>query len=92
MERRSRNREPTRIAIAVNGEHAAMPHLVPRALVGNHGKSKALIGWKESIMADDRTRVGRPKSPRVNEDELRAAIDAVGNSADKGRAYLKPRR
>lgn len=31
------------------------------------------------------------KSPGVTEDELRAAIDAVGNSADKVRDHLKAR-
>lgn len=53
---------------------------------------------KSSIGSPDRNRISLSedyevrdwtKSLGVSEEELRAAVDAVGNSADKVRAYLK---
>lgn len=55
---------------------------------------------KENVGAGDRARISLgeeyevrdwTKTLGVSEDELRAAVDAVGNSADKVRAYLKSR-
>lgn len=55
---------------------------------------------KENNGAGDRARVSLSedyeirdwtKTLGVSEDELRAAVDAVGNSAEKVRAYLKNR-
>ena len=56
---------------------------------------------KTSVGSPDRDRISLSedyevrdwtKSLGVSEDVLRAAVDAVGNSADKVREYLKGRR
>ena len=55
---------------------------------------------KNEVGVPDRTRINLSeeyevrewtKSLGVSEDELRAAVDAVGNSADKVREYLQAR-